>query len=128
MISDTEIDAAGWHTLITPADASFALIGVAVAPAGVYEGWSTVWLGDLTTTAAELSVFYIEEHTLLSGLFERFARYADAQLSPELFPRPVATSLSVDPVPDLLVPRVVVAVVDLVTTILRVEPIRPASR
>jgi|GEM_PF-2463932 hypothetical protein len=126
MMTDAEIAAAGWHTLITPAGGSFALVGVAVIPAGVYQGWSSVYLGDLTTTAAEVSVFYADEQTLLAGLFERFALYADAQLSPELFPRPASSYRYVDPVPNLLVPRVVPAVVDLVTTMLRVTPVRPA--
>ena len=127
-MTDAEIDAAGWHTTITPANGSFALVGVAVIPTGFYEHWSGIYLRDFTTTAAELSVFYVEEHALLDGLFERFALYADARLAPDLFPRPAHSSQYVDPIPDLLVPRVVAAVVDLVTTILRVEPVRPAWR
>jgi hypothetical protein len=128
MMTDAEIEAAGWHTTITSAGASFALVGVAVIPAGVYEGWSSVYLGDLTTTAAEVSVFYADEQAMLVALFERFAGYADAQLAPDLFPRPACSYRYVDPVPDLLVPRVVAAVVDLVATMLRVTPVRPAWR
>jgi len=107
-----------WHT-ITPPTGSFAVAGIEVRPAGVYEGWSTVYLWDFTTTHETVSMFTYEESLLLDGLFERYGMYADAQLAPGLFPRPVHAFDRADPIPDLLVPRVTAAVIDLVTTILR---------
>lgn len=105
-----------WHTL-TPPHGSFAVLGIQVQPAGVYEGWSAVLVCALTTGPD--SMFTVEEAQLLDGLFERYAMQADAQLAPDLFPRPAHAFNRLDPIPDLLVPRVTAALIDLLTTILR---------
>ena len=105
-----------WH-LVTSPTGSFAVAGIEIRPAEVYQGWSTVYLWDFTTPPE--SMFTADEARLLDGLFERYAMYADAQLAPDLFPRPAHAFDRVDPIPDLLVPRLLAAVLDLLTTILR---------
>jgi hypothetical protein len=105
-----------WHTM-TPPQGSFAVLAIEATAAGVYAGWSSVALWDLTTGPE--SMFSPEEAALLAALFERYAMYADAQLAPDLFPRPAHAFDLVDPIPDLLVPRVVAALIDTLTTILR---------
>ena len=111
-----------WHT-ITASTGSFPVVGIGVLPAGVYAGWSSVQLWDLTTRSEPL--FSFEEAALLDGLFERYAMYADAQLAPDLFPRPAHAFDRLDPIPDVLVPRVMAALVDLLTTILRTREDSP---
>ena len=104
---------------ITDATGSWAVLRIQVEPAGVFEGWSSVRIWDLVGFPEDEPVFSPEEGAFLDALFERFALYADAQLAPDLFPRPAHRTEMVDPVPDLLVPRLVAELVDTLTTMLR---------
>ena len=106
---------------ITDATGSLGVLRIVVEPAGVYDGWSSVRIFDLVGFPEGEATFSEQEGDYLEALFERFALYADAQLVPDLFPRPAHRVDMVDPVPDGLVPRLVAELVDTLATMLRVR-------
>ena len=113
---------------ITDATGSWAVLRIEVEPAGVYDNWSSVRIFPLVDLRpGEEAVFTDQEADYLEALFERYARYADAQLAPGLFPRPAHRVDMVDPVPDVLVPRIVAELVDTLATMLRTRSPRGAS-